>query len=496
MARYVKKKKKGTAGKIVLGLTSAVLLTGVTAGAIYAIDQNQVSASDDEKQEAGVIENETSVEELEAKIAELEASKNDLQAKLTALTSDKENLESEVSDLEKTIVDNQASIGSLTGQIETLDEEITSLRAEKLVLEENAEAHEARIAELATAIETLESEKLSLQTQLIEKENTIISLNSQVVDLQSQIANLNTQIEELNQGEYKLTIDNPVVDVREYDYSRIRDYQDYSIFNDVHSTLSGENVDYQIILSNLTYEDVNGVSVKRAYMYYFNGSADNGDYAVRVLNFDSSINDLYLGYYNNELIDSNDTIMFWNSGDVFDLNNFTAELNSNFYDDIPTIYSVTITNNSTGESVTLSYDGVTTYTFEENTEYSISATVGNSWVSFVITTKTGNIASIPSGYSLVSENWDSEGNYIVDLKNTNGDSMFIKIMKQHFINGDHFISYENLEFSDGYYHQSGTGGLGKIGFNFSDRDGNFLTMYFFEARMIEMHEYFNANFTE
>ena len=488
---YRRKNKNG--GKIVLGIASAVLITGSAAGAMYALDQAQVSAKDEVKEETkeeNKVSETTSIKELEEKVAELEASKKDLQAKITTLGSEKETLEAEVSDLEETIADNQASITSLTAQITSLDEQIIGLIDEKAILEENAEANENRIAELLADIETLDREKAAIQADLDAREETINNLNTQISSLNEEITNLNAQIEELNQGQYTLTIDNTEMIISSIDYYNIANYT-----SDIHSTLSGVDVSYQVIAGPMTNEVVDGIITEKASIFYFNGTPDNGAYAIRNVTIDSN-KDSYLGYYNNNRIDNH---LFMNVGDTFDLSNFDVQKNTYLFDTSATLNHVTITPYN-GESISLgSETGITSYALDEETNYHVTASVDNSWVEFTISTKTGNVSNIPYGYTLVSENWDSEGNYVVNLLDVKNESMTVTVKKEYFVDytdNDHSMWPEYIELSEGNEYLSGSGGLGNVGFNFNDSEGNYLTLEFYEVRIAEMHAYYLENFAE
>ena len=490
--------------KVIWGLSIVALLSVLSTTGLLIFNNTGVSASEPTEESQKIEDLEQSNKDLsdlienmgadkkalEEKISELETGKANLKEEINNLETDKKNLQSKITELEARIVTNQSSIGSLNNQINSLDKEISSLRADKLALEENAEDNAEVINTLNSNIEELTNKKLTLESQVADKENIITNLQSEVSSLQNEVVNLNNQISELNQGQYELKVDNVNMVMTRDDYWRMEEYT-----ADIHSTLSGEDVEYDIVISQTTYEDENGISVEKGAIYYFNGTSENGAYAVRYVTIDPNT-DTYVSFYNNEKIDH---YYFMNVGDVFDISNHRVERNTYLFDTDVTLRSITITAPDGQRYSVGGASGVATLHLDLEGNYYVSATVDNSWANFYISTRTGNVATIPTGFTLVDEEWDSEGNYIVHMTNENGEALWAKIKRSYFVNyteNNHSMWPQYIEMSLGYSHTSGSGGLGKCGFNFTDSQNSYLTLDFYEARLAEMYQYFMDNFAQ
>jgi len=203
-----------------------------------------------------------------------------------------------------------------------------------------------------------------------------------------------------------------------------------------------------------------------------------------------------VSFYNDEKIDH---YYFMNVGDVFDINNYKVERNTYLFDKDVALRSISV-RAPDGQQYSLGgASGVATLNLDLEGNYYFSATVNNSWANFYISTRTGNVSSIPQGFTLVSEEWDSEGNYIVNMTNAEGEALWAKIKRSYFVNyteNNHSLWPQYVEMSLGYSHTSGSGGLGQCGFNFTDSQNSYLTLSFYETRVAEMHQYFMNNFAQ
>lgn len=312
-----RKRKKNKGKKIALGVTSAILITGVAAGAMVALDRVQVSASDNKE--------ETSNDELSSQISKLTADKVALEKQLAALTGDKteltnkistldkqietleaekkaleestsdnaiqieslnseisklnENrvsLESAINELETTIGENEETISYLLGQVDSLDQEIANLEEQKTVLENTNASNNAQIEDLNNQITNVETEKTTLEQQIESLTADINSLNSEIISLEGEVDSLTEEIKSLKANQTSITIANPVMDILAEDIAFIDYYND-----DVTSVNgNGEEIDYSILYSPKSSYAVGDTQE----VMYINGNEESNDYAKRVFN--------------------------------------------------------------------------------------------------------------------------------------------------------------------------------------------------------------------
>lgn len=428
-----KYKKKNTAGKVIAGLSIGTILFGATAGVIYTLEQNPVSASQNQEGTGDV-----SVEDLQNKVSELEQSKTELQAKIDKLTADK-------STLEATILENQASIGSLNSQIANLDVEISALRSEKLEL---GSANQ----ELTNLIESLESERASLQIELSLKEEAIINLMNEV-------SSLRQQIDDLSNGRYNITIGNSDITMTRADYNLSG-----MNFDDVVSVNpKGEHAPYTIS-SEITEETED---YTKYVVYYFNGTSENGDYAIR-----------------NVTVLKTSTIITVNNQKLKDFDFKNATLN---FEDIEILSLSDRFTNIGGVEITISKYGTSNqniyltengdnYTFEEGNyyrvwiNYTLIGDVGNMYESteLIISTSTTGIYRINWGenISVNSSGMNAEGNYEINFNGNGIENMSLQIAGvsiENAMNGNMWeLQYRGLSTTttDGTKYETRTGGYG------------------------------------
>ena len=273
--------KKSKAGSLLMGLSVGMLLVGLASGAIYAIEQNSVSASEKVEDKTDTVVNNDKA--LEEKIAELEA----LQAKYSAIVKEK-------AELQQTIIDNEATIGSLNGRIEILNTEISTLREEISDLRDNpgSSYDEGRIFELEMELE----EKLSiigeLESYKDELLDTVKTLSARVAELEEQLSNAGSS----STSGYTLTLENPTIEISEYELLLYHmDMSTYTMLWDSFGAVTsldaeGNTVPYSIIVSQVENHLDNVTDVT---LYYFNGSSEAGDYAtqhIRMLKRNANIN--------------------------------------------------------------------------------------------------------------------------------------------------------------------------------------------------------------
>lgn len=242
-------RRNNSGGKVLLGLTSAVLITGAAVGAMYALDQAQISASDEKKDE-------TVDKEETGEIEKIEAEKKALAEELEAVNEEK---------------------SELNNQIASLNKQIEDLEAEKVALETTNEANEEIIANLNEQISTLNEDKNTLNDR-------VISLNGNIKDLNLTISNLEEEIEQLrneNAGDTNRTsisLENPVMEISKYDALFVDSYTE-----DI-TSVDAEGNDIPFVM----YRSQNS---KSSYsigdvinMHYVNGNEEGNDYADRIFN--------------------------------------------------------------------------------------------------------------------------------------------------------------------------------------------------------------------
>lgn len=468
-----KLKKKKTAGKVIMGLSVSLILVGLAAGGMYALDKTQVSASQKQEEGGEVSEGTSSVEDLENKVAELEATKTELQNKIASLTADKTALEA-------TITENEAVIGSLNNQIETLDKEITTLRAEKLSLESANETNLEAIAGLNASIEALENERAALQIELDLKEETLSSLQAEVESLRQQIA-------ELSRGSYSIKLENESLNLTYSDFQSLSRYSSIDwLVGNVSSTLGDETVPYSYSISDMDYQ------TNTAKILFYNGTAENGDYAVMILNIDENRSE-YIVKYNDSIVSEN--YIFLNVGDTISLSDFQLEKNTYLFDRTATVKNVQI---STGNGWHYLTDG--DYTFSEEKDYTVWVMNEYNQQTQIYVSTTASIMKKTDSITYNSGEWDNNGNYTLNI--TMGEETgTITIMNEYFryfsldktnFIGDYVVPGENWSGGQGY----NSGGLGTVSTIIMDSNGNRFDVTFYEGKLSELHDYYMTNFAD
>lgn len=454
-----KYKKKNTAGKVIAGLSIGTILCGATAGVIYTLEQNPVSASQPQEGTSDIVN-----DDLQNKIDELEQSKTELQTKIDKLTSDKTALEA-------TILENQANIGSLNSQIANLDAEISALRSEKLELGTTNE-------ELADLIENLENERASLQIELSLKEE---ALNN----LQLQVSILNQQLAELNKGSYSIKLENESLNITYEDLSSLSRYSSIDwLVGNISSTLGDQSVPYEYSISGLDH------NTNTAKILFYNGSAENGDYAIMTLNVDKNRNE-YIVKYNNSFVGN---YIFLNVGDKISLSDFQLEKNTYLFDRTASVRDVQV---STADGWFYLSSG--DYTLSEEKEYTVWVIneFGN-WTQIYISTYPGIIKN-ENSIIYNSGEWDNSGNYIVSL--TLGEETGTITIKNNYfeefnLNQTNFLG-QNIITSDNWQHQIyNSGGLGTVTTCVNDSNNNNYYITFYEDKLAELYNYYVNNFSE
>ena len=273
--------------KVIWGLSVVALLSIVSTAGLLVFNNSGVSASVPTEETQRIEELEKSNSELTQLIETMDQNKKELESKILNLSNEKTTLSSQIEGLNETIRSNQISINSLSNQVTNLDNQISVVRQEKLQLEnqissleslsgeQQAELQELteRLSERDTELTNLQNQKRSLESIISTRNETIRSLQNQLTNLNSQINGLESQITELSKGKYTLSIENTDVTMTAVDFN-----MDRNNFTDIVS-LDGEGnvVDYEVVgITNYW-----GGDYEEHVFYYFNGTSENGAYAVR-----------------------------------------------------------------------------------------------------------------------------------------------------------------------------------------------------------------------
>lgn len=273
--------------KIIWGLSVVALLSIVSTAGLLVFNNAGVSASAPTEETQRIEELEKSNSELTQLIETMDQNKKELESKILNLSSEKTSLSSQIEGLNETIRSNQISINSLSNQVANLDNQISAVRQEKLLLESQIDELESlngeqqvelqelnqRLSERDEELTNLESQKRWLESMISGKNETIGNLQNQISNLNNEITELESQITELSKGKYTLSIENTEVTMTSIDFN-----MDRNNFTDIIS-LDGEGnvVPYEVVgITNSWHNDF-----EEHVFYYFNGTSENGSYAIR-----------------------------------------------------------------------------------------------------------------------------------------------------------------------------------------------------------------------
>lgn len=326
--------------------------------------------------------------------AETEDGEMSLEEQVESLTADKEKFEA---------------------QVKTLTEEINVLKAERDNLLASNVTSEEEIASLTERISLLESEKVSLET------------------LVSQLQN---QLSEINQGRYQINLQNEEITITWYDNYT---FKNIGYFEDITSVLNGETVDYKTVYGEVNYDD------RGAHMnvYYFNGSSDNGSYAIRRVNIIGCEN-AYVMLYKGEIVTGTDGSFKVDGNKTITYDDLSIEKNTYIhsrYMETTEIYwsygniSLLDAEKFNLKDTPISVDGDSRISLEFSNglgEYNYFYIVGNNVVS----------PQFPGSYYASTEGWDDEGNYNFKVFNLGMSEEYnLKLKKDFFVDRMNYGGY-------------------------------------------------------
>ena len=316
-----------------------------------------------------------------------------LEDQLASLTADKEKFEAEV---------------------KTLTEEINILTIERDNLIASNNASDEEIANLTNRIDLLAGEKTTLET------------------LVSQLQN---QLNEMNQGRYQLDIANEEITITWNDNYI---FKNIGYSEDVTSTFNGEFAEYKTVYGEVNHDD------RGAHMnvYYFNGSSDNGAYAIRRVNIIGS-DQAHVMLYKGEVVTGNDRSFKVDGNKTITYDDLSVERNTYIYSryiETTEIYwsygdisSGADKFNLKDTPITVDGDSRISLQFHDGTGgYSYFNIAGNNIVS----------PQFPGSYYAATEGWDDEGNYNFKVFNFGMSEEYnLKLKKDFFVDRMNYGGY-------------------------------------------------------
>ena len=425
--------------KVIWGLSVIALLSIVSTAGLLVFNNSGVSASVPTEETQRIEELQQSNTELSELIEKMESNKKELESKIVSLSNDKNALSGEVSELKETIKLNQANINSLTNQLATLDSQISIVRQEKVALENQIVELESREVTSREEIESLQIQLKSKEAELIELTNqkdalnhTIISKNTEINNLQNRLSELENQINvletrvsELSKGRYTLSIENTEINMTRLEFNL-----DRNNFTDI-TSIDGEGnvVPYETIgITNYW-----GGDYEQHIFYYFNGTVDNGSYAMRTINvynedFNVKINDIYADEYSIDLEQKNS----------LSYSDFTFESLSNKYTEFGTL-NIYIQKMEDGFGTTILPDSEP-FVLENNTYYilTVDGQLGNGENSgfvqtqYILSTNTSGIYRIHDGENIEvnSSGITENGDYQINFNGNGLENMTLTVTKR------------------------------------------------------------------
>lgn len=425
--------------KVIWGLSVIALLSIVSTAGLLVFNNSGVSASVPTEETQRIEELQQSNTELSELIEKMESNKKELESKIVSLSNDKNTLSGEVLDLRETIKVNQASINSLTNQVATLDGQISIVRQEKVVLENQIAELESQevtsreeIESLQVQLNSKEAELVKLTNQKDELNQTITSKNTEISNLQDRLSELENQINvletrvlELSKGRYTLSVENPEINMTRLEFNLDREN-----FTDI-TSIDGEGniVPYQTVgVTNYW-----GGDYEQHVFYYFNGTVDNGSYAMRTINvynedFKVKINDIYADEYSIDLEQKNS----------LSYSDFTFESLSNKYTEFGNL-NIYIQKMEDGFGTTILPDSEP-FVLENNTYYilTVDGQLGNGENSgfvqtqYILSTNTTGIYRIHEGENIEvnSSGITENGDYQINFNGNGLENMTLTVTKR------------------------------------------------------------------